>query len=151
MLYFKETNEYYSFNERKIYKTIQLSDFQECIEHLVKYPEVESCYYTVSVSFKPGKNLYVFPHNDSDIISNIRLNNPDVETNFNSAGKSYDQSIFLNCCSMYSPFEVEFENDTDVSLEYDCIILRPEIRKFLMYQKIKVGNSIFYNGMATKV
>ena len=154
ILIFQETDEYYSLEERKIFKTTKLTDCYKCIEYFLTHPRDDSCYFSKQVLFKPGRHHYIFKHESPDycdIISNIRLNNPNVKMYFTSAGKSYEQSLFLNCCAMYSGLEVDFETDTDVSLEYDCTLLRLELRDFLMYQKIKVGNSIFYNGVTIQL
>ena len=95
------------------------------------------------------------PRNDNDYVEYITVKtNWKGKVEFSCAGRTVDRvHKFLFCSAPYTPLEVKYTGEPDdfknIEVTYKAWLFTSEMRRELMHKKVKLGDWLFYNGMAT--
>ena len=95
------------------------------------------------------------PRNDNDYVEDITVKtNRKGKVEFSCAGRTVDRvHKFLFCSAPYTPLEVKYTGEPDdfknIEVTYKAWLFTSDMRRDLMHKKVKLGDWLFYNGMAT--
>ena len=113
---------------------------------VLKADEDGKYYYEHSVSRQP------------DIITDIKVECPNVKVSYYIGGQRYDPEEvkeFIVACSMYHECKIRITflekptNDLEFKIHYRNYLIKPDIRRNMMYSRVKTKTNIYESGMCT--
>lgn len=148
------------------------SKFHESVEDMAKNKDLElfcyKTYFSRKLDFyswnesrdKNGRHFIEFclPRSWVDICTNFKVSHPSVELGLNIFGKTYpinEKTIIIPCCGLYTPMNIRlfFQTESDaleeITVDYDCYVLKEDVRRNLMKQRILMDEVMYYDGVAT--